>query len=97
MKLWFRNLVAIPLLGWLPLQAAALPALALLCEMDPGAQCTATRSGIRTTAITSTATAATTQTTGVPRPAGPHTCCHHFFSAALPSLSTVVGPAGVRR
>ena len=90
MKLWFRNLVAIPLLGWLPLQAAALPALALLCEMDPSA--------VHGHAVGHSHHGdhehgdGGHEQDGGSSSGGPHTCCHHFFSAALPSLSTVVAP-----
>ncbi len=86
MKRTFRKLVILGMLAWLPLQAAALPALALLCEVDPGAMHGA---------------AAAHSHHGDHQhgdgghdhdgssPAGPHGCCHHFFSAALPSFATV--------
>lgn len=94
-----RKLVILVLLAWLPLQAAALPALAFLCGVDPGAV---------------HGHAAANAHDGDHRhgdgghhgdggdgegegssPAGPHTCCHHFFSAALPFLRTVTAVAPV--
>ena len=86
----FRKFVILALLAWLPLQAAALPALAFLCEVDPGAM---------------HGHAAAHSHHGDHQhgdghhggghdgdgssSAGPHVCCHHFFSATLPSFSTV--------
>jgi hypothetical protein len=90
MKPAFRKFVALALLAWLPLQAAALPALALLCEVDPGAAHghAAAHShhgdhqhgdGHHSGGHDGNGSS----------PAGPHGCCHHFFSAALLSLQTV--------
>ena len=84
MKRAFRKFVILALLAWLPLQAAALPALALLCEIDPGAahshhgdhQHGDGHDGGGHDGDGSSS-------------AGPHGCCYHFFSAALPSFSTV--------
>ena len=83
MKRAFRKFVILALLAWLPLQAAALPVLAFLCEVDPGAMHghTAAHShhgdhehgdGGHDGHDGSSS--------------GPHGCCHHFYSAALPSF-----------
>lgn len=95
MRRTFRKFVILALLAWLPLQAAALPALAFLCELDPGAMhghgaahshhsdhqhgdgghdTSGHHNGSHDGDGSSSA--------------GPHGCRHHFFSAALPSLST---------
>ena len=86
MKCPFRKFVILVLLAWLPLQAAALPALAFLCEVDPGAMhghaAAHSHHGDHEHGDGDHDSSGSS-------PAGPHGCCHHFFSAALLSLQTV--------
>ena len=101
MKRAFRKFVILALLAWLPLQAAALPALAFLCEVDPGAMhghaAAHSHHGDHQHGDGGHDTGGDHSAGGHHNgghdgdgssPAGPHGCCHHFFSVALPSLST---------
>jgi len=86
-----RKLVILVLLAWLPLQAAALPALAFLCEVDPGA--VHGHAGAHSHHADHEHGDDGHDHEGT-SPPGPHGCCHHFYSAALPSVSTAaVRPA----
>src|SRR5262245_24044265 len=94
MRRAFRKVVTLALLAWLPLQAAALPALGFLCEVDPGA--------VHGHAGTHSHHAdhehgGDGHGDEDSSPPGPHCCCHHFYSAALLSLSTaaVIRASGV--
>jgi hypothetical protein len=82
-----RRFVIAALLAWLPLQAAALPALAFLCELDPGA---GFGHGVAHAhhGEHGHGDGGHDHDDGA-SPAGPHGCCHHFYSAALPSVATV--------
>jgi hypothetical protein len=86
----FRKFVILTLLAWLPLQAAALPALAFLCEVDPGAMHghAAAHSHHGDHQHGDGHHGGGHDGDNSP-PSGPHGCCHHFFSAALLSLQTV--------
>jgi hypothetical protein len=72
--------VAWLLLAWLPLQAAALPALALLCDENPGSMHGAAHSHHH-----DDHSQHDHGDDGGGTSPPPHTCCHHFFSAALPA------------
>jgi hypothetical protein len=90
MKRAFRKLVILFLLGWLPLQTAALPALVLLCELDPGA-------APGHAAVHSHHADHDHGDSGHDHDdegssaADPHSCCPHLFSAVLPSLPAAAG------
>jgi len=88
MKRAFHKFVILALLAWLPLQAAALPALALLCEVDPGAMHGHSAAHAHHGDHEHGDGGQEHDDEGSSS-AGPHTCCHHFFSAALLSLPTV--------
>jgi hypothetical protein len=88
MSFFFQRFVALLLLAWLPMQASALPALALLCEQE---QTSSGKNG------------AVVATHGHHDGAGHHQhadgddevgsaahdhgngCCHHLFSAVVPA------------
>ena len=86
----FRKFVILALLAWLPLQAAALPALAFLCEVDPGAMhghaAAHSHHGDHPHGDGHRGDGHDGDNSS---PSGPHGCCHHFFSAALLSFQTV--------
>jgi hypothetical protein len=102
MKRAFRKFVILALLAWLPLQAAALPALAFLCEVDPGAMHghAAAHShhgdhqhgdGGHDTAAVTTAPLVTGRSAR---------CCHHFFRPRCCRFQTVTAmpvSASIRR
>jgi hypothetical protein len=94
MKRAFRRLVTFALLAWLPLQAAALPALAFLCEVDPGA---VHAHGAAHSHHGDHGHGDDGHDGHDGSSSGPHACCHHFFSAALPSvaMAAVVPVSGV--
>jgi len=93
----FRKFVILALLAWLPLQAAALPALAFLCEVDPGAMhghaAAHSHHGDHQHGDGDGGHGDGHHGGGDDgdnsSPSGPHGCCHHFFSAALLSFQTV--------
>jgi hypothetical protein len=101
MKRAFRRFVILALLAWLPLQAAALPALAFLCELDPGAAHGHAvghshhgdhqhgDGGHDTDGHHGDGHHSGGHDGDGSSSAGPHSCCHHFFSVALLSLQTV--------
>jgi hypothetical protein len=68
------------LLAWLPLQAAALPALALLCEDDLASMHGAVHSHHHHDDDSQH-----DHGDGGGTSPPPHTCCHHFFTAPLPA------------
>ena len=90
MRRAFRKLVILFLLGWLPLQAAALPVRALLCELDAGAAsgdaAVHSHYGDHTHSDNGHGHDDEGSSAG-----DPHSCCHHFFSAVLPSLPAATG------
>lgn len=86
MKRAFRRFVILALLAWLPLQAAALPALAFLCETDPGAV-HGHPTGHSHPGDHEHGDGGDGHDGHEGSSSGPHGCCHHFFSAALPSLA----------
>ncbi len=79
------------LLGWLPLQASALPLMALLCEHD-------------TSGMHGHATANSQHGDGEhwghqgeggddgSPPVQPHSCCHNLTSAAVPAVMATASP-----
>jgi hypothetical protein len=88
-----KRVILVFLLGWLPLQASALPLIALLCEHD-------------TSGMHGHAAAHSHHGQGEhsghdhhgdgdgngPSPAQPHSCCHNLTSAAVPGIA--MGSAG---
>jgi hypothetical protein len=84
---FFQRCVAVLLLAWLPVQAAALPALVLLCEQE---QTSAESHGVVVAAHGHHDGAGHHQHVDGDDEGGsaPHDhgngCCHHLFSAALP-------------
>jgi hypothetical protein len=86
MRRAFRKLVILFLVGWLPLQAAALPLRALLCELDSGAAPghAAVHSHYGDHNHGDSGHGHDDEGSSA---ADPHSCGHHFFSALLPSLT----------
>jgi hypothetical protein len=88
-----KKVLLVLLLGWLPLQASALPLIALLCEQDPG--------GMHGHAAAHSHHGHGEQSghehhgdggDDGSSPPPPHSCCHNLTSAAVPSV--VMDPAG---
>jgi len=90
-----ERVVLVFLLGWLPLQASALPLIALLCEQGPG--------GMHGHAAAHSHHGHGEQSghdhhgdggdDGSP-PVPPHSCCHNLTSAAVPGVvADQAGPA----
>ena len=90
-----KRVIFVFLLGWLPLQASALPLIALLCEQDP--------SGMHGHAAVHSHHGHGGEHSGDAHhgdgddgspPPQPHSCCHNLTSAAVPAIATsATGPA----
>ena len=84
-----KRAILVCLLGWLPLQASALPLIALLCEYDSSAM--HGHAAAQSHHAQGEHPGHDHHGDGDSPPAQPHGCCHNLASAAVPGI--VVGKA----
>jgi hypothetical protein len=82
------------LLGWLPLQASALPLIALLCEHDPAGTHGHAAVHVQHGHGEHSGNDHSGDGGDGSSPAQPHSCCHNLTSAAVPVIAAgATGPA----